>query len=56
MGDPLPLSLMPVADLLALAAQARRLAATIDGDPGASRLIEMAEELEAEAARLSRLE
>jgi hypothetical protein len=58
MGDQpqVPLSLTPVTDLLALAARARRLAATIDGDPGASRLIEMAEELEAEVARVSRLE
>jgi hypothetical protein len=46
---------MPVADLSTLAARARRLAASIDGDPGAPRLIEMAEELEAEIARLSRL-
>jgi hypothetical protein len=52
----LPLSLIPVADLLTLAARARRFAATIDGDSGASRLIEMAEDLEAEVARLSRLE
>jgi hypothetical protein len=41
---------------LTLAARARRLATTIDGDPGAVRLIEMAEELEAEVARLSGLE
>jgi hypothetical protein len=46
---------MPVAYLLTLAARARRHAATIDGDPGASRLVEMAEELEAEVARQSGL-
>jgi hypothetical protein len=55
MGNPLPFSLMPAADLLTLATRARRLAGVIDGDPGAARLIEMAEELEAEVARLSRL-
>ncbi len=58
MGDPrLPLSLTPVADLLEQAARARRLATAIgSGDPAAPRLIEIATELEAEAARLSRLE
>ncbi len=58
MGDQpqLPLSLTPVTDLLEQAARARRLATEIgSGDPAAPRLIEIATELEAEAARLSRL-
>jgi hypothetical protein len=56
MGKLLPLSLMPAVDLLTLAARARRLAGVIDGDPGGARLIEMAEELEAQVARLHGLE
>jgi hypothetical protein len=46
----------PVADLLERAAQARRLAIAIDGDPAALRLFNLAEVLDAESARLSRLE
>jgi hypothetical protein len=59
MGDQprLPLSLTPVTDLLEQAARARRLATAIgSGDPAAPRLVQLAEEMEAEAARLSRLE
>jgi hypothetical protein len=39
----LPLSLIPVADLLEQAARARRLAIAIDGDPAALRLVDLAE-------------
>jgi hypothetical protein len=53
---PLPLSLTPVADLLEQAARARRLAIAISHDPAAPRLTDLADELEAEIARLSRLE
>jgi hypothetical protein len=42
-----------VADLLEQAALARRLAIMIEGDPAASRLLRMAEEMDAEIARLS---
>jgi hypothetical protein len=52
----MPMSLTPVTDLLERAARARRLAIAIDGDPAAPRLVDLAEELEAEIARLSRLE
>jgi hypothetical protein len=55
MGDPLPLSLMPIATLLEQAALARRLAIAIGRDPAAPRLIELAEEMDAEITRLSRL-
>jgi hypothetical protein len=54
-GPRLPLSLIPVADLLEQAALARRLASFIPHDPAAPRLEQFAEELEAEIARLSRL-
>jgi hypothetical protein len=47
---------MPIADLLEQAALARRLAIMIEGDPAAPRLLRMAEEMDAEIARLSRLE
>jgi hypothetical protein len=50
------LSLTPLADLLEQAARARRLAIAIRRDPAAPRLVHLAEELEAEIARLSRLE
>jgi hypothetical protein len=52
----LPLSLMPIADLLEQAARARRLAIAIRDDPAAPRLIHLAEELDAEIVRQSRLE
>ena len=59
MGDQpprLPLSLTPLADLLEQASRARRLAIAFRHDPAASRLVDLAEELEAEIARQSRLE
>jgi hypothetical protein len=58
MGDRprLPLCLTPVADLLEQAVRARRLAIAISHDPAATRLTHLAEELEGEIARLSRLE
>jgi hypothetical protein len=48
--------LTPVADLRQHAAQARRLAIAFSHDPTAQRLVHLAEELEAEIARLSHLE
>jgi hypothetical protein len=52
----LPVTPALVADLVEQAALARRLAIAIRGDPVAQRLVHLAEGLEAEAARLSRLE
>jgi hypothetical protein len=52
----LPLCLIPVADLLERGARVRCLAMAISHDPAARRLVNLAEELEAEIARLSRLE
>jgi hypothetical protein len=45
-----------LADLLERAARAKRLAIMIEGDPAAPRLRQVAEEVDAEIARLSRLE
>jgi hypothetical protein len=45
-----------LADLEVQAALARRLVIAMRGDPAAQRLVHLAEELEAEIARLSRLE
>jgi hypothetical protein len=58
MGDQpqLPLSLAQLQDLLEKAARAKRLATAINGDPAAPRLLQLAEELDAEIVRLSRLE
>jgi hypothetical protein len=52
----LPLSLTPLSDLLEQAARARRLAGAIGNDPAAPRIEQLAEEIEAEIVRLSRLE
>ena len=52
----LQLSLMPLRDLLELAALARRLANFIAHDPAAPELERYAEELEAEIVRRSRRE
>ena len=43
-----------LAELLERAALATRLAVTINGDPAAPRLLDLAEELDAEIVRLSR--
>jgi hypothetical protein len=56
MVDRLPMSLMPLQYLLAQAARARRLATAIAGDPAALRLFHLAEEMDAEIVRLSRLD
>jgi hypothetical protein len=58
MGDQQRLPVTPalLADLLEQAARARRLAIMIEGDPAAPRLRQMAEEVGAVIARLSRLE
>ena len=56
MGKQLPLSLIPLLDLLEQAALARGLSAAIYGDPAAPRLLDLAEEMDAEIARLSRLD
>jgi hypothetical protein len=50
------MSLMPLQYLLAQAARARRLATAIAGDPAALRLFHLAEEMDAEIVRLSRLD
>jgi hypothetical protein len=58
MGDQprLPATPALLADLLERAARARRLAIMLDGDPAAPRLRQMAEEVDAVIARVSRLE
>jgi len=53
----LPVTPALLADLLEQAALARRLATAIgSGDPAAPRLVHLADEMDAEIARLSRLE
>jgi hypothetical protein len=46
------MSLMPIAHPVEQAARARRLAIAINGDPAALRLVQLAEELEAQIAGL----